>query len=324
MPGSVRHDGPVRRLWRGVAAVGAAAVLAGCSVLSGTTSTTKTRASAFPESSSPAVDPATQAAFAHPKVVKALLAAAAHDFETIYTYDYRNISKYRDAGLSVTTSPYADEYGAIFDGKARDKLVASQYVQVGTATSAGLASITGTTHAKVIIRGNLQVISASNPEGASKSVTFVLKLIRPHRSWLVSNVTEGASAQGSIPANAALRSAMTAARVTVELLYGLRRHGFQAQFDRLVAKTAGDLHDSLTTHEAALRKTLDDGKYDLSSKIAGFAVVEASTEPKFIVAVDEYRNARQHTRLGPYRHVFSMTADYRNGHWVITSATPLT
>jgi hypothetical protein len=313
----------MRRLWRAIAATGAAAVLAGCSVLSGTSSETRTRTSAPTPSASATVDPASQAAFAHPRFVKTLLAAAEKDFETIYTYDYRNISKYRKAGLAVTVSPYSDNYSAIFDGKAADKLVASQYVQVGTATSSGLASLTGTSRAKVIIQGSLQVISASSPDGADKSMTVVLKMKKPGRTWLVSDVVDGATAQGSIPANAALRKAMSAARACVTLLYGLHRHGFSAEFSKLVATTTDDLHDSLTAHQDALRQTLVDGKYDLSSRIAGFAVVQGGTEPKFIIAVDEFRNARQHTKLGPYRHVFSVSAAYRDGHWLLTSATPL-
>jgi hypothetical protein len=303
-------------------AVGAAVVLAGCSVLSGTTSTTKTLSS-VPKTSAPAVDPASQAAFAQPTLAKAVLTAAQHDFETAFTYDYRDLAKYRAAGLAVTTSPYSATYGSLFTGKTRDRLVSSQAVQVAAATSAGLAALRGTSRATVIIQGSLQVVSASSPEGTDKPVTLVTKLVKQHGHWLISKASEGATAQGPIPANAALRSAMTAVRTTVELLYGLHRHGFTAQFDQLVAKTVDDMHDSLTGHEAALRKTLTDGKYDLSSRIGGFAVVQGTDEPKFIVAVDEYRNARQHTRLGPYRHVFVISTKYVSGHWLLTSATPV-
>lgn len=289
-------------------------------MLSGRTTSTKTLSS-VPRPSSSTAKPSPQAAFTAPKFVASVLAAAEHDFETVYTYDYRHLSKYRRAGVAVTTGRYSSTYAGALTGKPAQRLMAGQYVQVATAASSGLASLSGSTRAKVFIQGSLQITSADNPAGTSQSVAAVLSLQKSHGTWLVSAAATGAAAQGTIPANALMRQAMSAARTTLGLLYGLHRHGFRAQFQRLLAKTTDALHDTLAARETALLKTLVDGKYDLSSRIVGFSVVSGGTEPKFVIAVDEYRNARQGARLGPYRHVFAVTATMRPSGWLLSSAT---
>jgi hypothetical protein len=322
LPATVRHDGPVQQVGRAVAALIACLALAGCSILSGRTTSTKTLP-ALPTPSSSTSTPAAQAAFTSPKAVEAVLAAAEHDFETIYTYDYRHLSRYRHAGLAVTTGSYSTTYAGALAGKPAQRLVTGQYVQVATAATSGLASLSGSSNAKVFIQGSLQITSADNPTGTTQSVAAVLTLKKSNRTWLVSAAATGAAAQGTIPANAMMRQAMTAARTTLELLYGLHRHGFKAQFQRLLDRTTDTLHDTLASRETALHKMLTDGKYDLSSKIVGFSVVSGGEQPEFVVAVDEYRNARQGARLGPYRHVFTVTATLRDSGWLLSAATPV-
>lgn len=300
-----------------------AVALAGCSVLTGRTSTDATGSNRVRPSGSAAVH-VLGPQFTSDKAARGALRAAQQDFETVFTYDYRNLGKYLSAGLKVTTSPYSSTYSSALQGKEGQKLVASKSVQVATSALSALASLTNhQTRAAVIVHGSLATTSANNPSGTMNSVTVVLNLHKVGRSWRIASTKTGAATQGAIPANPAMRKAMSAARSAVIRIYGLRRSHFQADYAKALALTTDDLHATMTTSEPALLKTLTTGKYDLSAKIVGFAAEQPAGDATFVVALDEYRVSRQNARLGPYHHQILVVATSVRGKWLLRSATPL-
>jgi hypothetical protein len=300
-----------------------AVALAGCGVLSGR-STSDVSGTPTPQSTTSSTPHAPKVAFTDAAVVTSVLHAAGHDFETAFTYDYRQLSRYRSAGLNVMTSPYSTTYGDALRGAKAQTLVTAKSVQVATSSVTALVSLTNhKTSAKVIVRGAITSTSAKNPAGTTNNVTLVLDLRKIGGSWRIAATKTALAALGPIPANAAMRKAMGAARAVMLRLYGLRRSTFQADFRKALELTTGTLSNTMQTQQTSLHNTLVTGKYDLSAKIVGFAAVQPKDDVPFIVTVDEYRVARQGAKLGPYQHVFLVRAVYGSGRWLIESATPL-
>ena len=323
LPAGLRHDVPVRAFWRGVGATVCAVALAGCGVLSGR-STSDVSGTPTPETTKSSSTPAPRVAFTDASVAAAVLHAAQHDFETAFTYDYRQLSRYRSAGLKVMTSPYSTTYGNALQGKGAQTLKSAQSVQVATSTLAALASLTDhNTHAKAVVRGAITSTSVKNPTGTTNNVTLLLDLRKIGGTWRIAATKTGLTTIGAIPANGEMRKAMGAARAAMLRLYGLRRSTFQADFRKALALTTGMLNNTMQSQQTSLHNTLSTGKYDLSAKIVGFAVVQPKDDVSFIVTVDEYRVARQGAKLGPYQHVFLVHTTYVHGRWLTSSATPL-
>jgi hypothetical protein len=313
----------VRAFWRSAGAAACAVALAGCSLLSGRT-TSDANGIRTPTPSNSSSTPVPRPQFTGGTDVSAALQAAEHDFETVFTYDYRDLGKYRAAGLKATASPYSATYANALQGKPGRTLVASKSVQVATSTLAALASLTNRgSSAAVIVSGSIATTSAQNPGGSTHSVTAVLNLRKVGSSWRITGTKTGAARQGTIPANPALRNAMSAARAALLRIYGLHRSSFAADYRKAVALTTGDLHDTMTSQEGALQQAQVVGKYDLSAKIVGFAALQPSTDASFVIAVDEYRIGRQGAKLGPYQHRLVVSTTFVQGTWLARSATPL-
>jgi hypothetical protein len=322
LPARVRHDVPVRAFWRGAAAVLCAVALAGCSVLSGR-STSDATISTRPGTNAPGAA-APRAEFSNADQVTKLFGAARRDFETIYTYDYRDLPKYRNAGLRVTTGSYSTTYRAAFQGRSAQALVAGHFVQVAKSSEAALASLTDAAHAaSVIVHGTFSTTSASNPAGTDKSVTVVVGMRRLSGAWRVSSTKTGAAAQGPIPGNPSLKAAIRATRTGLVGIWDLHRTGFSADYDKATSYTVDDLRATMTKNEASLHTTLQKGGYDLSAKIAGLGVTVPGDAVSCIVALDEYRTAKHGAKLGPYHHVFTVTVTHAHGRWLLSSVTTL-
>jgi hypothetical protein len=252
--------------------------------------------------------------------VAAVLAAARQDFETVSTYDYRDLSRYLHAGLRVTAKPYSTTYRTGLEGQAATGIRNAHVVQVANADLAGLIGLSHK-RAVTVVHGTLTVSSGPNANSSTKQVTAVLHLLKDGSVWRISDLKAGASGRGKIPANADLRSATATVLATVVRIYGLRRHGYNALFERALASTTGDLRTSMLSQKAAIKQRLDDGNYDVSSKIVGLAVVRAKgATAEFVVAVDEFRLSRQGTKLGPYSHLLDITVTGDSGQWLLDSA----
>jgi hypothetical protein len=320
----VRHDDPVRGFWRSIGALCCAVLLASCSVLSGRSTNEPSRTVA-PHSTGASARHTERAAFTDDHAVSALLTAAQHDFETVYTYDYRHLTKYLDAGLNVTTSPYSDTYRSAFEGRAAQALQAGQYVQLATARLAGLASLSGDhTQGSVIVSGTFATTSVRDPNGANKTVTVGLTMKKVGSSWRISEVKNGGATTGSVPANTPLRNAIDAARTALTRIYGLHRAGFKSDYAKALALTTDTLHDTMSQREDAVRTTLTSGQYDLSCKVVGLGVLEPGTDVSLIMVVDEFHVGRQGAELGPYRHILAVSVTDVNGSWRVRSAAPIT
>lgn len=330
LPGWLRHDEPVRAFWRSagaaacIVALAGSGLLSGCGVLSGR--------STSDISGTPTVGPATSSApvntsgakFTDAAAVSSVLSAAEHDFETVFTYDYRNLAKYRSEGLKVTTSPYSTTYGNALQGKLGQRLVSTKSVQVATSQVSGIASLTShATYAKVIVHGTITTTSAADPTGSPRNVTAVLIMRKISGSWRISATKTGAAAVGSIPADSKMRQAIAATRLALVRIYGLHRSSFEADYRRAVAFTTDTLRATMTRQKVSLQATLVTGKYDLSAKIVGVAAMQPKTGTSFIIEVDEYRVGRQSAKLGPYPHILLVNTALVNGKWLIRSATPL-
>jgi hypothetical protein len=323
LPGTVRHDVPVRGSSRFLLLLCCAVALAGCSALSGRTSTESRRPGA-PASASAAAAKAARAAFTDKRTVAAVLKAAQHDFEVVFTYDYRHLARYRNTGESATTGAYATTYRNALEGKGAQAITAQKYVQVATATIAGLVGLSGDkTHATTVVSGTISATSVKNPAGGTKTVTLTLKLQHVDGSWRIAGTGTGAAARGSIPANGPMRKAMAAARAAVLRIYGLRRASFKKDYAKALALTTDTLHATMSDKEASVQKTLTGGKYDLSAKIVGFAALEPNPDVRFVVTLDEYHVGRQGTQLGPFRHTLAVGVSYVDKGWRVSSATPV-
>jgi hypothetical protein len=297
--------------------------LAGCSVLSGRTSTESRRPGGPPSDSSAAKKAAT-AGFTDERTVSAVLKDAQHDFETVYTYDYRNLGKYRSAGLQVTANPYTNTYRRALEGRGAQVLTAQKYSQVASANVAGLVGLSDhNTQATAIVNGSISAMSVKNPSGATKTVTLTLKLQRIGSSWRISDTQNGAAAQGSVPANGPLRKAISAARSALTHIYGLHRSSFNSDYQKALAFTTDTLHDTMTQKQSSVQQTLTTGKYDLSAKIVGFAVVKPNPNVRFIVTLDQFHVGRQGAQLGPFRTTLAVTVVYVDNGWLVSTLTPV-
>lgn len=302
----------------------AAITLTGCSALSGRDESQH----GTPGTSAPSSSTANAADEAHftGSVAAQVISAARSDFETIYTYDYRNLPKYLRAGLAVTTEPYAARYRKLFEGTAARQLRAAKQVQLPAADLVGLAGLSHDgTAATVIVHATVNTSSAATTTPTGRPTTDVLQLKLVAHRWRIGDVSKGSAAQGSVPADAALRRAMAAARAGVSRIFALRRAHFAADFAAALRETTGGLHDTLSQQESALQKKLQDGRYDLSATITGFAVANADgTSAEFVVAVDEYRTGWQGARFGPYPLAFDVTLTGSGGSWLLSQLTQLT
>jgi hypothetical protein len=321
---TLRHDCAVRGFRGALALVICALALTSCSVLSGRSASEPTSAGTGTAGGSSAAA-ALHAGYTESRAVSDVLAAAKNDFETVYTFDYRHLAKYLTAGLHVTTSPYATTYRAVMQGQGAVNLRAAKLVQVATAKLAALARLsTDGTHATAIVYGTLTSSSAGSANATMRTITNVLRLERHGFVWRIAILSPGATAGGRIPANADLRSAISAARKTISGIYGLRRAHFNVDIEKALEASTGQLQATLLKQETSLRQALTDGHYDLSSKIVGFAVVKAAgDEAEFVMAINEYRLSRLGTKLGPYPHTVDVTATGVGGKWRMSSATPM-
>jgi hypothetical protein len=302
----------------------AAITLAGCSALSGRDESQHGTPGARAASSS-AANTADEAHFTG-SVAAQVISAARNDFETIYTYDYRDLPKYLRAGLAVTTAPYAARYRKLFEGTAARQLRAAKQAQVPAADLVGLADLARDgTAARVIVHATVNTSSAATSTPTTTATTVVLHLKLVAHRWRISDVTKGSAAQGSVPADAGLQRAVAAARTGVTRMFALRRAHFAADFAAALRGTTGGLHDTLSQLESALQKKLQDGQYDLSATITGFAVARADgSSAEFVVAIDEYRTGRQGARFGPYPLAFDVTLTGSGGTWLLRQSTQLT
>jgi hypothetical protein len=266
------------------------------------------------------------AGFTSAATVTAVLRAAKHDFETIYTYDYRNLTKYYDEGARVTTNPYAQTYRDALHGQAAASLRAAKLVEVATARFAALANLSKDgARAAAVVHGKLTTSASGSTNATSRTITVVLGLEQHRRIWRIATLTNGAARRGRIPANADLKAAISSARTTITRIYGLHRAHFNRDFEKAAEATVGDLQSTLLRQRTSLLQTLEDGQYDLSSKIVGFAVLKAGgADAEFIVALEEFRLSRRGTKLGPYTHTLDITATGVDGKWLLSSATPVT
>ena len=324
LPARVGHDVRVRAFWRSAGAACCAVVLAGCSVFSGRSDGTHIGASHTPQASDSATAHGPGAKFTNAKLAAEVLQAARHDFETVFTYDYRDLSRYRTAGLGVTTGPFSKTVNNLLNGKSAQNLVAGQAVQVATSKLSALESLTKHgTSAAVLVHGALATTSARSPTGETQSVTIVLLLRLVHHTWRIAS-TQTSPGPGTIPANRVMRSAIDAAQVALKRIYGLRRASFRSDYAKAIALTTGTLQGTMTNQESSFRKTLVTGKYDLSAKIVGVAAMEPAVDVSLVVTLDEFRVGKRATKLGPYRHILLCDMTYANGKWLLASANPLT
>jgi hypothetical protein len=308
-----------------MALLGCVLAFTSCSVLSGRSASDPTSAGTGTARGSSAAA-ALHAGYTDAHAVADVLSAAKNDFETVYTFDYRHLAKYLKAGLHVITSPYEATYRSVMQGQGAANLRAAKLVQVATAKLAGLARLSkDATHATAIVYGTLTSSSAGSANATTRTVTNVLRLERHGSVWQIAILNSGATAGGRIPANADLRTAISVARKTISGIYGLRRKHFNVDFEKALAASTGVLQATLLKQKLSLHQNLTDGRYDLSSKIVGFAVVKAAgDEAEFIFAINEYRLSRLGTKLGPYAHTLDVTATGVGGKWRLSSATPMT
>jgi hypothetical protein len=319
------HDWPVRARWGTAALAGCVVALSGCSVLSGRTSSDgDSTSSIHPSGSSSTSELA--AGYTNAGAVSEVLRAARHGFETVYTFDYRNLAKYYHAGARVTTNPYAATYRDGLHGQSATNLRGAKVVEIATARVTALADLSEDgTRATAIVHGALTTSASGSTNANTRTITVGLGMELHGHDWLIATLANGAARTGRIPANADLRAAMSRARVTITRIYGLHRTHFTRDFNDVVEATVGVLQSTLLNQQSALRQTLEDGQYDLSSRIVGFSVLKADgADAEFIVTINEYRLSRRGTRLGPYPHTLDVTATGVDGKWLLSSATPLT
>jgi hypothetical protein len=324
------HDGAVIRLRRtaavfaGVALLAGSGALTGCSALSGRDDSGTDHVRTPVPSTAASASTTAGARFEHAATVKTVLAAAKQDFETVYTYDYRNLPKYVRAGLAVTTAPYATKYRTLLQGANATQLRAGQIVEVPAADLVGLADLAADGKSAIaLVHSKITTSSAGTSTPKLTTVTAVLELRLIGRTWRISTLTVSTKATGTIPANPELMAAMSAVRTGLGRIFGLRRAHFAADFALALSVTTGDLHDSLTQQKSALKDKLTSGGYDLSSTINGLGAVRAGgTSAEFIVAVNQYRIGRQGAKFGPYRYTFDVTAKKVTGTWRLSAATP--
>lgn len=303
-----------------------ALALSGCSALSGHDVKVApiTTASSTAPTTSTAAKPAAAAVaqLNHADTVTAVLKAAKQDFETLFTYDYRNLDRYRTAGLKVTAEPYSTKYGKGLSGATAAEVRQLQQVQVPTARHAGIVSLTDhETAAVVIVNGSLVTSSADTPAPTTKATTVGLHLKLVGRAWRVSNLVEGGKVLGTVPANHELDTVLQTTRGCIDRIFGLSRARFDADFAGVLGCTTGELHGHLQLSRASQRKTLTDGEYDLSSKIVGLGVAATTgNSVEILVVLDEYRLARQGSKSGPYPLVFDVIALRANGKWLLSAA----
>jgi hypothetical protein len=315
----------MRRTRRAAVALAGLALLSGCSALSGRD---VKESPLTPAPSTSATTSTAAAAGSGPELLQArqvtkVVDAAKHDFETIYTFDYRHLAKFRSAGLEVTTTPYSTRYGAALDGDAASELRKQQQVQVPTADHVGIVALTDKGRAAtVIVNGRLVTSTAEATAPVTKPTTVALHLELVGRSWKVSDVTAGGRASGLPPANRQLKAAVRAARSCVTKIFGLRLAHFDDDFAGGLGCTTADLHGHLQQSKATQQQTLADGKYDLNSQVKGVGVVRTTAaSAELLVVVDEFRIGRTGTRSGPYPFVFDVIALHENGKWLMSVAT---
>ena len=283
-----------------------------------------TPASTSSSASSTASQPAAgaKAELGHAATVATVLKAAKRDFETIFTYDYRNLDRYRAAGLRVTAEPYSTKYGKGLSGATAAEVRQLQQVQVPTARHAAIVTLTDNQKAAdVIVNGSLVTSSSDTPAPTTKATTVGLHLKLVGRVWRVSNLVEGGKLLGAIPANRDLDVALKVTRACIDKIFGLSRDHFDADFAGVLGCTTGELHGHLQISRASQRKTLIDGDYDLSSKIVGLGVAATTgNSVEIVVVLDEYRLTRQNSKSGPYPLVFDVIALRANGKWLLSAA----
>ncbi len=300
--------------------------LSGCSALSGhdvkvaPVTPASTTGSASSSATKPA--PGADARIGHAATVATVLKAAKQDFETIFTYDYRNLDRYRAAGLKVTAEPYSTKYGRGLSGATAAEVRQLQQVQVPTARHAGIVALTDhDSAAVVIVNGSLVTSSSDTPAPTTKATTVGLHLKLVGRVWRVSDLVEGGKVLGTVPANRDLDTALHVTRACIDRIFGLTRAHFDTDFAGVLGCTTGELHGHLQLSRASQRKTLIDGDYDLSSKIVGLGVAATTgNSVEILVVLDEYRLARQGSKSGPYPLVFDVIALHANGKWLLSAA----
>ena len=283
-----------------------------------------TPASTRPSTTSAAPKPGAKAGaeLADAGTVATVLKAAKHDFETIFTYDYRNLDRYRAAGLKVTAEPYRTKYAKGLSGPTATEVRTLHQVQVPTARHAGIVSLSrNRTAAVVIVNGSLVTSSSDTAAPTTTASTVGLHLTRVGRSWRVDNLTKGGKVLGSVPANRELDTALGATRSCIGKIFGLTRAHFDADFDGVLGCTTAELHGHLQLSRASQRKTLVDGDYDLSTKIVGLGVAGTTgNSAEVLVVLDEYRLTRQDVRSGPFPLVFDVIVLRANGQWLLSAA----
>lgn len=309
----------------GALALAGLLAVSGCSALSGR-NVGPSVSNPGPAVSSSSPPPHGQAAFTDDVTVSAVLSDARNDFETVETFDYRDLSKYRRAGIAATTSPYTDKYEKLFTTDTENGVRRTKTVEVASVDVVGIADLDP--HAKAAValaHAKLTVSSSQSTTPQISTITAVLKLRQTGGKWRISDFSTGAKTHGTIPANNDLRSAISAARAGLAKILGLRRRHFDSDFDAALKHTTGDLHDQLVQQQSDLKKKQDDGGYDLTSKFVGFAAAKADgTSAELVVAVDEYRVGRQGAKFGPYHLTFDLTMTNPRGTWLMSEATRLT
>jgi hypothetical protein len=315
----------VKRAQHVAAVIVCVVTLGGCSALSGR----DVKVSPVHPASSPATSSSTPvlsdggARLQRPATVAKVLAAAKQAFETIYTFDYRHLDKYRTAGLKLTTNPYSTRYSAGLSGATAKELRQLQQVQVPSADHVAIVELTGSDRsATVIVNGRIVTSSTETTAPTSKQVTVALHLKLVGGAWKVNELTEGGKKLGPVPANQQLRSALAVSRSCIDKIFGLTRAHFDRDFSAVMNCTTGELHGRLQTSRGSQRQTLTDGNYDLSSSIVGLGVGRADGgSAELVVVLDEYRLTREGSKSGPYPLVFDVIVLRANGKWLLSSAT---
>jgi hypothetical protein len=229
------------------------------------------------------------AAYDSPGAAAAVLAAATAGVEAVDSYDYRDINRAIQAGLTATTGEFQTSYRAAMTGVVASQAPAQHTVQLCTVRKLGLSTLsTDQSAATVLVLGRLQtqdLTTGTTPR--ETAITLGVTLANVNGQWLISAVADlSTGTQQSVPpGTGALQAATRAGAQEVLNLLSFSRANYVTDFGRALSGLTGPLLTEQESQRASILATMTSAGADYVGQVRAVGIESVSADSLTLLVV---------------------------------------